>query len=479
MPSPTPTLDQMIIPELSVNDNGEVSIFDLFEYVNTAPNDASDLEGLEITVTNCQAYTIGDGYAVVGVPIMYGFDMMTGTSEIVAKYIESNYILLNADESVLNTLSKMGGTGFDMTVRITKTDSGEDPNMKQTVAECVKLLADPVFEKNFSGEETVLESATAKIELVGLEDVPIGLLAGDAENHEQDYILGVFRYTNLSDETKSYFNDFVIGAYQNGVALDDIGSYHQDVSDKFDNRYKTARKNGTIEFAMCYKLDNRSPVTLTAQLNGTKMEIAKEFELGDAVVHDFYDITRLYGIWKDEKSGEELWLTPTSAWLRRATSGSKGEPRGLRTDETNLYINFSDIQGPLAISEDGGKLIMENDKYRFVQQMPLTVGDATSKEPVMIRLNEELRTDFVSIVFKNTGFKKSIEYSHKDVVSSGGSGGNISHTYIAASEKSGSQYLYLEGTIKNLTKTKLPLSDIKARVSINGDMEYDCRAVFT
>ena len=484
VPTPTPVPETVSASEsqtvsLSVGSNGEVSIFDLFEHVNTAPGSGADIEGQELTVTNCQAYTVTDEYAVVGVPVMYGFDMMKGTSEIVEKYLSSNYILLKADGSTLNTLSKMSGTGFDMTVRIINADSGEDPAMKQTVAECIKLLADPVFEKEFSGEETVLESVGAKIELVGLEDVQYGLLAGDAEGREQDYVFGVFRYTNLSDETKAYSNDFVISAFQNGVELDDIGSYHPGVNEKFDNRYKTVRKNGTIEFAMCYKLNDRSAVTLTAQLNGTKIEIAKEFELGDAVVREYYDINPLYGIWKDEKSGEELWLTPSAVWHKKAASSTKGVPSGLRTDKTSLYMNFGDIKGPLVISENDGKLVIENDKYRFVQQMSLAVGEAVNQEPVVISLNEQLSTDFVTIIFKDSGFKNGIEYSHRDVVSSGGSGGNISHTYIAAKEKSGSQYVYIEGKIRNLTKIKLPLSDLKGIVSINDDMNYDCKTVFT
>lgn len=286
-----------------------------------------------------------------------------------------------------------------------------------------------------------------------------------------------FDYTNKEDQPKDYSSDFWITAFQNGKELDGPSSYSPDAAPESYNRaYDKVMKDASVTIGKIFTLQDYSPVTIYVNHNGGKetsdpMELA--IEPYDSVMPAAFDLNRLYGTWTDEVSGKTLTMTSSIIEFGNEHSRSSMEDPVLWTDENTLHTIFSAIGEVLTITEENGTLRMTSDKANLVQtaNWPENTDDssAESKGSQTVAMGDPITTDFTEIVFTESGTKDAIEFS----TSSGG--GSITVRNIVEQAKDGTQYVYLQGTIKNLFTSAIDPTRMKAKLIINDDYEINCK----
>lgn len=283
-----------------------------------------------------------------------------------------------------------------------------------------------------------------------------------------------FDYTNKEDEAKSYMSDFWIRAYQNGVELEGPSSYNPDAApESYNKAHNTILKDATLTFGQVFTLQDYSPVTVIANQNGGKKTsdpMVLEIEPYDALVSTF-DINRLYGMWTDELTGATVTITSAHIEMKNGGSSSWMDDPVLWTDESSLHTGFSNVGEVLAISEENGTLRMTSDKVSLIQtaNWPENTGDSAAQEPQTVAMGEAITTDFVEMVFNDSGVKDMIEFS----TTSGGGSITVRHTVEPA--KDGTQYVYLQGDVKNLFTSAIDPTRMKAKLVINDTYELECK----
>lgn len=291
-----------------------------------------------------------------------------------------------------------------------------------------------------------------------------------------------FDYTNTENEPKDYMSDFWICAYQNGVELNGPSSYRPDAApESVQNAYNSVLKDGTLTIGIAFVLQDYSPITIIANHNGgTEVSDPMVLEI-EPYESNAFDLNRLYGRWTDEYSGNMLTLTSTQIAFGDDKSNAWLDDPELWTDETTLHTHFTKIGDDLTIVEEDGQLRMYNDTVSLIQTEnwpeddPSAASEAAGSEPEDVAFGSPISVDFAEITFNDGGIQDSIEMSHTNGNGGDGVGGNITVRQIIESPQDGTQYIYLQGTVKNLDTSAIEPKNMAAKLVINDDYELECK----
>lgn len=341
---------------------------------------------------------------------------------------------------------------------------------------------------------TVIESVTEEEPTSLLFDLENGSLeyksyqyAGNGffSNNDGDpskTIIIEFDYTNKSEEGREYSRDFWIEAYQNGNKLETPGSYNPEgVPKSFKDSWEPVGKGGTALVGKAFVLQDYSPINIEVRNNGGSAPTQSMLLKIDPYTDSSFDINRLYGSWEDENSDKTLTLTSSFIEYGNSKSSSSSKSPRLWTDEHSLHTGFSQIGEVLEIKEDGDTLRMDNDIVSLVQteNWPENGSEnaGETSEAKTLSMDEGLSLDFVDIKFEDSGIEDSIKIS-KTTGDGGNSGGNITHTLIIESEESGTKYVYLSGTIENLSSSAIEDDNLKVKLIIDDKYEFEPKITF-
>lgn len=301
------------------------------------------------------------------------------------------------------------------------------------------------------------------LDYVGYEYVSPGFYL-----NEGDYTKTVclnFDYTNNEDEAKSWYSDFWITAYQNGNELDGPSSYLADEQpETMKNNYDEVLKGGTLHFGQAYVLNDYSPVTVIAKHNGgkeTSDQLVIEIEPYES---NAFDIDRLYGVWK--AGSASLTLTSSRITLSEGSSSTYKDDPKLWTDDTTLHTSLSDCK-ELRIEERNGELHLINDEYDFVQEENWSEASSSKGELNEVAFGETIATDFVELTFD----EKDTVNELVNVYTS--SGGGITIKNVIEQEKANTKYVYVKGTVKNISSGQYDPEEMKARFIVDGKYELE------
>lgn len=303
---------------------------------------------------------------------------------------------------------------------------------------------------------------------------------GNADGDPSKTIILEFEYTNKSDEGRNYTSDFWIEAYQNGQKLDNPGSYNpKGIPQSFKAAMDPVGKGGSALIGRAFALQDYSPVQIEVRNNGGTAPSQSMLLEIEPYTDTSFDINRLYGSWEDENSGKTLTLTSSYIEFGDAKSHSSSKSLGLWTDEHSLHTNFTNIGEVLEIKEDADTLRMENDTVSLVQTENWPENESEASGGVngksvakTLSMDEGLSLDFVELSFDDTGIEDSIKTS-KTTGDGGDSGGNITHTVIIESENPGTKYIYLQGTIENLSSSVIEDDNLKVKLVIDDEYEFE------
>ena len=284
-----------------------------------------------------------------------------------------------------------------------------------------------------------------------------------------------FTYTNKENKQKTYQNDFCIQAYQNGTELSQPSGYTtSSAPESMSKAYDTVLQNGTITIGRGFVLQDYSPVTVIASHNGGK-ETSNQMLIEIEEYKDTsYDINKLYGYWEG-KNGSALTITSSRITLNYSSSSStyQDDPT-LWTDETALYTSLSALKS-LNIEEDGSTLRLTNDEYSFTQKENWSESDMTAGELTNAAVGETITVDFAELVFDQKGVADELKYSNT-TGGGGGYGGRITRTLIVEKPKSGTKYVYLQGSVRNTSSRAFDPENLKVKLVINDTYELEAKA---
>ena len=308
---------------------------------------------------------------------------------------------------------------------------------------------------------------------------------GNADGDPSKTIILEFEYTNKSDEGRNYTSDFWIEAYQNGQKLDDPGSYNPEgVPQSFKAAIDPVGKGGSVLIGRAFTLQDYSPIQIEVRNNGGTAPSQSMLLEIEPYADTSFDINRLYGSWEDENTGKTLTLTSSYIEFGDSKSHSSSKNPRLWTDEHSLHTNFSNIGDVLEIKEDGDTLRMENETVSLVQtdNWPENENAAGGEEngkavAKVLSMDEGLSLDFVEMSFDDSGIEDSIKTS-KTTGDGGNSGGNITHTVVIESENPGTKYIYLQGTIENLSSSVIEDDNLKVKLVIDDEYEFEPKITF-
>ena len=292
-----------------------------------------------------------------------------------------------------------------------------------------------------------------------------------------------FEYTNKSDEGRDYTRDFWIEAYQNGQKLNNPGSYNpKGVPQSYKAANDPVGKGGSALIGKAFALQDYSPIQIEVRNNGGTAPSQSMLLEIEPYTDTSFDINRLYGSWEDENSGKTLTLTSSYIEFGDSKSHTSSKSPGLWTDEHSLHTSFSNIGEVLEIEEDGDTLRMENETVSLVQteNWPENEADSTENEAAeakTLSMNDGLSLDFVELSFDDSGIEDSIKTS-KTTGDGGNSGGNITHTVVIESENPGTKYIYLQGTIENLSSSVIEDDNLKVKLVIDDEYEFEPKITF-
>ncbi len=196
-----------------------------------------------------------------------------------------------------------------------------------------------------------------------------------------------------------------------------------------------------------------------------------------------YTPNRFYGIWVDEMNNGAVFTLSSKEASYEVPGSYKSTSVSpeLSVEGNTLHTNLYQFGQDFAISEEDGNLYLTNNQMKLRQQIhnPESGSAAQSSipsEPVQVQMNETITTDFATLKFTNFDVMDSLEVKESLVTSSGGSGGNISSRMIIESERSGTKYLVLKGTISNSYNSVITPTKIRTRMIVNGEIELsDCK----
>lgn len=307
---------------------------------------------------------------------------------------------------------------------------------------------------------------------------------GSGEGDPSKTIVLEFEYTNKSDEGRVYYSDFWIDAYQNGQKLEDPGRYSPDAAPKsYVNANEPVGKGGSTLIGSVFTLQDYSPIRIEVRNNGGSAPTQAMVLEIEPYVDTSFDINRLYGSWDDENSGKTLTLTSAFIEFGNSKSNSSMKNPILWTDEHYLHTNFSNIGDVLEIKVDGDTLRMENDTVSLVQteNWPEDGNDTgEDNEPIeaqLLNMDDGLSLDFVELSFDDAGIENEIKESNT-TGPGGNSGGNITRTVVIEPESAGTKYIYLKGTIENLSSTELEDDNLKVKLVINDEYQLEPKITF-
>ena len=294
-----------------------------------------------------------------------------------------------------------------------------------------------------------------------------------------------FEYTNKSEEGREYSRDFWIEAYQNGQKLDNPGSYNpKGIPQSLSIAWDPVGKGGSALIGKAFALQDYSPIRIEVSNNGGTAPSQSMLLEIEPYVDTSFDINRLYGSWEDENSGKTLTLTSSFIEFGDSKSSSSSKSPRLWTDEHSLHTNFSNIGEVLEIIEDGDTLRMENDTVSLMQteNWPENGEEADGGEneaavAETLSMEEGLSLDFVEMSFDDAGIEDSISTSNT-TGSGGGAGGNITRTVVIESENPGTKYIYLKGTIENLSSSVIEDDNLKVKLVIDDEYEFEPKVTF-
>ena len=324
-----------------------------------------------------------------------------------------------------------------------------------------------------SGDSSTMhfELSTGILDYDGYEYVSKGFYS-DASGDVSKTIVLNFNYTNKENTPKSYSKDFWIRAYQNGTELNGPSGYTSDgQTEAMKNKSATVLQNGVIKIGIAVVLQDDSPVTVIANHNGGKEVSNNHIVNVEPYQDNSFDINRLYGYWEG-KNSTALTLTTAKVTLQRSKSSSTyTESPRIWTDETTLHTNLSDIDS-LTIEERDGALYLSNAEYEF-KQIENWPESGVAAELQEIGIGETISVEFADIAFTKNGSTDELKYSSTSGGGGGGYGGHITMSTILGQKKSGTEYLYLEGTIKNTSSTEYDPTDMKVKAVVNGTYELE------
>ncbi len=284
-----------------------------------------------------------------------------------------------------------------------------------------------------------------------------------------------FTYKNKENKQKNFQSDFRIQAYQNGTELSQPSGYSSSgMPESMSQAYDTVLQDGAITIGRAYVLQDYSPVTVIASHNGGK-ETSNQMVIEiEEYVDTSYDINKLYGYWEG-KNGTALTITSSRITLNYSTTSStyQDDPT-LWTDETKLHTSLSAVND-LTIEDSDGTLRLSNDEYTFTQKENWPEGDGTSMELTSVSLGETISVDFAELVFDQKGIADELKYSN---TTGGGQGygGHITRTLIVEKAKTGTKYVYLQGSIRNTSSRAFDPENIKVKLVINDTYELEANA---
>ena len=263
---------------LALDDSGNIVVGSDFNYGNTYGKSISDfeitLEPGKTTVPVQEIISMGilDAYTIEGAtgtidlttyksdiePVysdIYQKNRKTGSTNVTEKKLAQNECILigtgtfaemrsEASIAIDELLSDIGVTAYDLGFDAFKKEETQSSSASASGS------ADGTL---------VMENARGKIEYAGWSYAPENMYTKCDPDHA---VLVYFDYTNYEDAEKQCQKDFWITAYQNGVELDDPGSYHSGVSKEKENYFKNVLKDGKIRIADGYQIEDHSPLTI-------------------------------------------------------------------------------------------------------------------------------------------------------------------------------------------------------------------------
>ena len=311
-----------------------------------------------------------------------------------------------------------------------------------------------------------------------------GFFGGDKGDPSKTIIIE-FEYSNKTEEGRAYHQDFWIEAYQNGQKLEYPGSYSPEgTPQSFKSAIEPIGKGSSALIGQAFAIQDYSPIHIEVRNNGGTAPSQSMLLEIEPYKDTSFDINRLYGSWKDENSDKTLTLTSSFIEFGNSKSSSSSKNPVLWTDEHSLHTRFSDIGEVLEIKEDGDTLRLENSIVSLVQteNWPEN-GEGTDgetkdvKEAQILNMDDGLSLEFVDISFDDAGIDDSIKTS-KTTGDGGSSGGNITHTVVIESENPGTKYIYLKGTIENLSSSVIEKDNLKIKLIINDKIEFEPKITF-
>ena len=303
---------------------------------------------------------------------------------------------------------------------------------------------------------------------------------GGNEGDPSKTIILEFEYTNKTDQSRSFTQDFWVNAFQNGMNLNNPGGYSPaGVPKSVQDAYSPIGKGSTAVIGQAFVLQDYSPIRIEVKNNGGSAP-SQSMKLEIAPYEDTsFDINRLYGSWEDENSDKILTLTSSFLEFGNSKSRSSTQYPRLWTDGNTLHTNFDNLGDTLEIIEDGDTLRLVNDTVSLVQteNWPEN-GDeddgagAAANKPKTVSMDEGISLDFTEVSFDEDGIENEIKFS-TTTGPGGNSGGNITHTTVIESESEGTRYIYVKGTIENRSTSKLEDKNLKVKLMIDDNYELE------
>ena len=178
----------------------------------------------------------------------------------------------------------------------------------------------------------------------------------------------MFEYSNKSDQSRSFMQDFWVEAFQNGGKLNEPGGYSSEgVPKSVQDSYNPIGKGISAVIGQAFVLQDYSPIHIEVKNNGGSAP-SQSMRLETEPYEDTsFDINRLYGSWEDENSDKTLTLTSSFLEFGNSKSGSSTQYPGVWTDGNTLHTNFDKLGDTLEIVEDGDALRLVNDTVNLVQ----------------------------------------------------------------------------------------------------------------
>ena len=138
----------------------------------------------------------------------------------------------------------------------------------------------------------------------------------------------MFEYSNKSDQSRSFMQDFWVEAFQNGGKLNEPGGDSSEgIPKSVQDAYNPIGKGSSAVIGQAFVLQDYSPIHIEVKNNGGSAP-SQSMRLETEPYEDTsFDINRLYGSWEDENSDKILTLT--SSFLEFGDSKSKSSTQYL------------------------------------------------------------------------------------------------------------------------------------------------------